>query len=104
MGTEKKPDAIFSVEEELLEMLLDAAVRTAFTHRGTPDEMYSLGAKEATANIVALLACQVDASSELVSKCMWVASEALSRRMEISPESARPKLSNGLPADNVRTH
>lgn len=76
------------VSKKLLGMLLDASIGTALTHRGKPDELYALGAKEATANIISLLCYQADVTDndELASKCMWVATDALSRRAEISPE------------------
>ena len=88
METVNQTDDTVPVSKKLLGMLLDASIGTALTHRGKPDELYALGAKEATANIISLLCYQADVkdNDELAGKCMWVATDALSRHMEISPE------------------
>lgn len=89
MDSANQNDDTIPVSKKLLGMLLDASIGTALTHRGRPDELYALGAKEATANIISLLCYQADVrdNDELAAKCMWVATDALSRRVEISPEN-----------------
>lgn len=89
MEATNQTDDTIPVSKKLLGMLLDASIGTALTHRGKPDELYALGAKEATANLISLLCYQADVqdNDELAAKCMWLASDALSRRVEISPEN-----------------
>lgn len=71
-----------NVDTELLRELLNAAARTAMTHRGSDHEAYVLGQLEATANMVYV---QVAGShnEELELLCQQLAIDALNRYSEL---------------------
>lgn len=73
------------IYEEQLQALLDAAVRTALTHRGKPYEEYVLGQLEATANFVYVLCVGQANSGSLEQACQRHAQEAIERLTEIHP-------------------
>lgn len=80
----------FEVDVELLRALLDAAVRTARSHRGKPRELYVLGQLEATANMAYILAAgSVD--HEFEAYCQNLAAEAIDRMEVISHGDAAGK-------------
>ncbi|MDX1693620.1 MAG: hypothetical protein R3208_07630 [Ketobacteraceae bacterium] len=71
------------VDIELLRALLDAAVRTARSHRGKPRELYVLGQLESAANTAYILAAgKVD--YEFEAYCQQLAAEAIDRMELIS--------------------
>ncbi len=71
-----------SVDKDLLRELLNAASRTALSHRGSEHEAYVLGQMEATANFAyVLLAGQGDEELELL--CQQLALDALNRYTEL---------------------
>lgn len=70
------------INTELLRELLNAASRTALTHRGSEHESYVLGQLEATANFAYVLAAgSGDAELELL--CQQLALDALNRYSEL---------------------
>ncbi|HEX4940297.1 MAG TPA: hypothetical protein VFX11_16610 [Candidatus Kapabacteria bacterium] len=70
------------INTELLRELLNAASRTAMTHRGSEHESYVLGQLEATANFAYVLAAgSGDAELELL--CQQLALDALNRYSEL---------------------
>lgn len=71
------------VDVELLRALLDAAVRTARSHRGKPRELYVLGQLEATANMAYILAAG-KVEYEFEAYCQSLAAEAIERMEAIS--------------------
>ncbi len=73
------------IYEEQLQALLDAAVRTALTHRGKPHEEYVLGQLEATANFVYIICVGQDNSAELEVACQLHAQTAIERLTEMHP-------------------
>ena len=76
------------VDIELLRALLDAALRTARSHRGKSRELYVLGQLEATANTAYVLAAgKVD--YEFEAYCQQVAAEAIDRMEVISKRDGR---------------
>ena len=82
------------VDIELLRALLDAAVLTARSHRGTPRELYVLGQLEATANMAYVLAAgSVEEEFELY--CQRMAAEAIDRMEAISQSPAKERAARG---------
>lgn len=75
-----------SVDAELLRELLNAASRTALSHRGSEHECYVLGQLEATANMAYVL-CASSENEELELLCQQLALDALNRHSEISSTS-----------------
>ena len=75
------------VDAELLRELLNAASRTALTHRGSEHECYVLGQLEATANMAYVL-CAGSGNDELELLCQQLALDALNRHSELSCNSA----------------
>lgn len=71
-----------NVDVELLRELLNAAARTALTHRGSEHECYVLGQLEATANMAYVLAASSD-NEELEMFCQQLALDALNRHSEL---------------------
>jgi hypothetical protein len=71
------------VDAELLRELLNAASRTALTHRGSEHECYVLGQLEATANMAYVL-CAGSGNDELELLCQQLALDALNRHSELS--------------------
>lgn len=71
------------VDVELLRELLNAASRTALTHRGSEHECYVLGQLEATANMAYVL-CAGSGNEELELLCQQLALDALNRHSELS--------------------
>ncbi|MCP5017710.1 MAG: hypothetical protein GY938_20925 [Ketobacter sp.] len=72
-----------STDVELLRELLNAASRTALTHRGSEHESYVLGQLEATANMAYVLVAG-SGHDELEMLCQQLALDALSRYSELS--------------------
>ncbi|MEE2729183.1 MAG: hypothetical protein VYA55_00095 [Pseudomonadota bacterium] len=72
-----------NVDVELLRELLNAASRTALTHRGSEHECYVLGQLEATANMAYVL-CAGSDNEELELLCQQLALDALNRHSELS--------------------
>lgn len=90
-----------TINTELLRELLNAAARTALTHRGSDHETYVLGQLEATANFAYVLAAgSGDAELELL--CQQLALDALNRLSEIDSVSGRPQKSAGGAGGVVR--
>ncbi len=77
------------IYEEQLQALLDAAVRTAMTHRGKRHEEYVLGQLEATANFVYIICVGQDNSAELEVACQRHAQTAIERLTEIHPPNSQ---------------
>jgi len=77
------------VYEEQLQALLDAAVRTALTHRGKQHEEYVLGQLEATANFIYVLCVGQNNSETLEVECQRHAQAALERLAEIQPPNSQ---------------
>ncbi|RLU00393.1 hypothetical protein [Ketobacter sp.] len=75
-----------SVDVELLRELLNAASRTALTHRGSEHECYVLGQLEATANMAYVL-CAGSDNEELELLCQQLALDALNRHSELRSTS-----------------
>lgn len=71
------------VDVELLRELLNAASRTALTHRGSEHECYVLGQLEATANMAYVL-CAGSDNEELELLCQQLALDALNRHSELN--------------------
>lgn len=71
------------VDAELLRELLNAASRTALTHRGSEHECYVLGQLEATANMAYVL-CAGSGNDELELLCQQLALDALNRHSELN--------------------
>ncbi len=71
------------VDVELLKELLNAASRTALTHRGSEHECYVLGQLEATANMAYVL-CAGSGNEELELLCQQLALDALNRHSELN--------------------
>ena len=76
------------VNTDLLRELLNAASRTALTHRGSDHECYVLGQLEATANFAYVLAAGSD-DEELELLCQQLALDALNRYSELEITSKR---------------
>lgn len=76
------------IYEEQLQALLDAAVRTAMTHRGRQHEEYVLGQLEATANFVYIICVGQHNSAELEVACQRHAQTAIERLAEIRPANS----------------
>lgn len=72
-----------NVDVELLRELLNAASRTALTHRGSEHECYVLGQLEATANMAYVL-CAGSDNEELELLCQQLALDALNRHSELN--------------------
>ena len=70
------------VNTEMLRELLNAAARTALTHRGSEHECYVLGQLEATANFVYILVAG-SGNEELELLCQQLALDALNRYSEM---------------------
>ena len=70
------------VNTELLRELLNAASRTALTHRGSESECYVLGQLEATANFAYVLIAG-SGEEELELLCQQMALDALNRHSEL---------------------
>lgn len=75
--------AKLTVDTELLKSLLGAAYSTYMGHRGQSDELYALGALEATANVIYVLSCNND-NEELENMSQQFAADALNRASEIA--------------------
>jgi hypothetical protein len=80
---EYEMDQKLVVDVELLASLLGAAYTTYMGHRGEADELYALGALEATANLTYLMASNGD-NPELEAMSQQFASDALNRVAEIA--------------------
>ena len=74
------------VEKELLGALLGAAYTTYLGHRGKADELYALGALEATANVIYIMTCNSD-DPELEKMSQQFAADALRRVEELAKKS-----------------
>ena len=86
LATESRMSAL-KIDPELLRELLNAASRTALTHRGSESEAYVLGQLEATANFAYVLAAGSD-NEELELLCQQMALDALNRYSELDrPQS-----------------
>lgn len=70
------------VNTDLLRELLNAAARTALTHRGSEHEQYVLGQLEATANLAYVLSAG-SGDDELELLCQQLALDALNRHSEL---------------------
>lgn len=70
------------VNTDLLRELLNAAARTALTHRGSEHECYVLGQLEATANFAYVLTAG-SGDEELELLCQQLALDALNRHSEL---------------------
>lgn len=81
------------VNTDLLRELLNAASRTALTHRGSDHECYVLGQLEATANFAYVLAAGTD-NEELELLCQQLALDALNRYSELECEGKRVGATN----------
>lgn len=81
-----------SVDVELLRELLNAASRTALTHRGSEHECYVLGQLEATANMAYVLSAG-SGNEELELLCQQLALDALNRHSELSCTNAHNPVS-----------
>lgn len=81
-----------SVDVELLRELLNAASRTALTHRGSEHECYVLGQLEATANMAYVLSAG-SGNEELELLCQQLALDALNRHSELSCTNANAPVS-----------
>ena len=81
------------VNTDLLRELLNAASRTALTHRGSDHECYVLGQLEATANFAYVLAAGTD-NEELELLCQQLALDALHRYSELECEDKRVGMAN----------
>ena len=88
-----------NVDVELLKELLNAASRTALTHRGSDHECYVLGQLEATANMAYVLAAGVG-DEELELLCQQLALDALNRHSELNCVNHAPV---GKPAQSFKT-
>ena len=74
------------VDLEFARAILGAGVSTALNHRGEMDEMYALGALEATANLLNVMA--VDSGHvDLEALCHKLAGDALDRYGELCEEN-----------------
>ncbi len=71
-----------NIDPNLLRELLNAASRTALTHRGSEHEAYVLGQLEATANLAYVLAAG-SGNDELELLCQQLALDALNRYSEL---------------------
>lgn len=80
--------ATVAVDPDLMLELLNAAARTAMTHRNHPNEMFVLGQLEATANAIYVMAV-AQGFEELESTCQRLAFEALNRLNDIGAREAR---------------
>jgi len=76
------------VNTDLLRELLNAASRTALTHRGSDHECYVLGQLEATANFAYVLAAG-SGNEELELLCQQLALDALNRYSELENANKR---------------
>jgi len=83
------------IYEEQLQALLDAAVRTALTHRGKQHEEYVLGQLEATANFIYVLCVGQDNSADLEVACQRHAQKAIERLTEIHPPNKHSQFGSG---------
>jgi len=72
------------VDLEFAESILGASYSTAMSHRAKKDEMYALGALEATANLIYIMAVNSDIP-ELETLCQKFAGDALSRFSDLCP-------------------
>lgn len=70
------------VNTDMLRELLNAASRTALTHRGSEHESYVLGQLEATANFVYIMVAG-SGNEELEMLCQQLALDALNRYSEM---------------------
>lgn len=86
------------VDSEFVKSILGAVYSTALAHRNQPDEMYALGALEATANLFYIMAINAD-NNELELLCHKFASDALDRYEEIRQTC---HLDSGLRTDEVK--
>ena len=75
-----------SIEQTLILELLDAANATCRSHLGKNTELYSLGALEATANFIYIIAAQQEGNTDLEAKCQEYAQYALKRLEHLSKE------------------
>ncbi len=75
------------VNTEMLRELLNAASRTALTHRGSEHECYVLGQLEATANFVYILVAG-SGNEDLELLCQQMALDALNRYSEMDVSSS----------------
>lgn len=80
-----------SVSIELATSLLDAALRTALSHRGKKREEYALGQLEAISNVIYILCINQGGMENLELACMQQATMAV-RRLD--------ELENGLGTGN----
>ena len=71
------------VDPELMMELLNAAKRTALTHRNQPNEQFVLGQMEATANAIYVMIVS-QGFEALEEACERLAHEALNRLAEIN--------------------
>ena len=84
------------IEVDMLQELLEAAARTALSHRDTEHECYVLGQLEATANMIyALLAGSGHVELELY--CQQLAVDALDRHAELVARGSARKPLAGHP-------
>ena len=83
------------IHEEQLQALLDAAVRTALTHRGKYHEEYVLGQLEATANFVYIICVGRENSADLEVACQRHAQAAIERLTEIRPPNTHSQFDSG---------
>lgn len=78
------------VDPSLMIELLNAATRTALSHRNDANEMYVLGQWEATANVIYILAVS-QGYEGLETMCQRMAQDALARMMEISGRARKDR-------------
>lgn len=70
-----------TVDPDLLKALLGASYSTYMAHRGRNNELYALGALEATSNLVYVLTCDGQ-NEELATMAQMFAGVALDRTVE----------------------
>ena len=70
-----------TVDPDLLKSLLGASYSTYMAHRGDDNELYALGALEATSNLIYVLTCD-GANEELATMAQMFAGVALDRTVE----------------------
>lgn len=71
------------VSEELVTSLLDAAVKTAHSHRGKLREEYALGQLEAISNVIYILCMNQGGMEQLELACLKQATLAVRRLDEL---------------------
>ncbi len=81
-----EPESV-TIDKSLLLALLEAAKSTSKNHQGQGTELYSLGALEATANFVYIIAAQQEGNGNLEVRCQEYAKFAIKRMESLFKDS-----------------